>query len=164
LDINWTQRLTIQSYENFYQNLQSFYNKHNYAADHIWNSNETSIQAKKQSWTKVFAKWGSHHVYNTIPKSKEWMTVNCVVNAKGATFLRFYTFRRDYIQLCKLRTCKAMQSKAWMTTFLFKKILSFLKRSIPSGISQQICIYSSWMGMDPMSPLKDYLNKLNNLG
>jgi hypothetical protein len=92
------------------------------------------------------------------------MNVNCVVNAKGTTLLRFYTFRRDYIQLCKLRTCKAMQSKDWMTTFLFKEFLSFFKRSIPSGISQQICIYSSWMGTDHMSPLKHYLNKLNNLG
>jgi hypothetical protein len=103
-------------------------------------------------------------VYNIIPKSKEWMTVNCVVNAKGTTLLGFYTFRRNYIQLSKLGTCKAMQSKAWMTTFLFKEFISFFERFIPSGISQQICIYSSWMGMDPMSPLKHYLNKLNNLG
>jgi hypothetical protein len=29
----------------------------------------------------------------------------------------------------------AMQSKARMTTFLFKEFLSFLKKSIPSGIS-----------------------------
>jgi hypothetical protein len=29
----------------------------------------------------------------------------------------------------------AMQSKAWMTTFLFKKFLFFLKRSIPNEIS-----------------------------
>jgi hypothetical protein len=28
----------------------------------------------------------------------------------------------------------AMESKAWMTTFLFKEFLSFFKRSIPSGI------------------------------
>jgi hypothetical protein len=29
----------------------------------------------------------------------------------------------------------AMQSKAWMTTFLFKEFLFFFKRSIPSGIT-----------------------------
>ncbi len=29
----------------------------------------------------------------------------------------------------------AMQSKAWMTTFLFKEFLSFFKRCIPSEIS-----------------------------
>jgi hypothetical protein len=28
-----------------------------------------------------------------------------------------------------------MQSRAWMTTFLFKEFLSFFKRFIPSGIS-----------------------------
>jgi len=29
----------------------------------------------------------------------------------------------------------AMQSKAWMITFLFNEFMSFFKRSIPSGIS-----------------------------
>jgi len=63
-----------------------------------------------------------------------------VVNVAKTTLPRFYLFkgkriRDDYIQLCKLGTCMAMQSKAWMTTSLFKKFLSFLKRSIPNGIS-----------------------------
>jgi len=35
LDINQTQGLTIQSCQNFYHNLQSLYNKHNYVANHI---------------------------------------------------------------------------------------------------------------------------------
>ncbi len=61
------------------------------------------------------------------------MIINCIVNAEGTTLIRFYTFRRDYIQLYKLGTCKAIQSKAWMTTFIFKEFLSFLKTSIPSG-------------------------------
>jgi hypothetical protein len=29
----------------------------------------------------------------------------------------------------------AMQSKAWMTNFVFKELMSFFKRLIPSGIS-----------------------------
>ncbi len=37
----------------------------------------------------------------------------------------------DYIKLCKQGTCMAMQTKAWMTNFLFKKLLSFFKRSKP---------------------------------
>jgi hypothetical protein len=79
-------------------------------------------------------------VYNIIPKSKEWLTINCVVNVARTTLPRFYIFRRekirdDYIQLYKPRTCMAMHSKAWMTTFLFKKFLSFFKRFIPNGIS-----------------------------
>jgi hypothetical protein len=51
-------------------------------------------------------------MYNTIPKSREWMSINCVVNAKGITHLGFYIFRGDYIQLYKLGTYMAMQSKA----------------------------------------------------
>jgi hypothetical protein len=47
-------------------------------------------------------------VYNTISKSKDWMIVNGVVNAKGITHLGFYIFRGDYIQLYKLGTCMAM--------------------------------------------------------
>lgn len=29
----------------------------------------------------------------------------------------------DYINLCKQGTCMALQTKAWMTNFLFKKFL-----------------------------------------
>jgi hypothetical protein len=78
-------------------------------------------------------------LYNITPKSKEWLTIICVVNATGITLPK-YIFRKericdDYIQLCKPKTCMAMQSKAWMTTYLFKEFLSFFKRSIPSEIS-----------------------------
>jgi hypothetical protein len=68
------------------------------------------------------------------------LIVNCVVNVVGTSLLGFYIFKRkricdDYIQLCELGTYMAMQSKAWVITFLFKEFLSFFKRSIPSGIS-----------------------------
>ncbi len=35
-----------------------------------------------------------------------------------------------------------MQKKAWITSFLFKKLLSFFKKSIPCGISQT---YRHWL-------------------
>jgi hypothetical protein len=41
----------------------------------------------------VFAKRVSHQVYNTIPKSREWLTINYVVNATGTTMPGFYIFR-----------------------------------------------------------------------
>jgi hypothetical protein len=79
-------------------------------------------------------------VYNIIPKSKEWLIANYVVSGARTTLLGFYIFRKemiheDYIQFCKLGIYMAMQSKAWMTTFLFKEFLSFFKRFILSGIS-----------------------------
>jgi hypothetical protein len=61
--------------------------------------------------------------------------MNCVVNATGHILLRFYIFKGYEIQLCKLGTYMAMQTKAWMTSFVFKEFLSFSKRSIPGGIS-----------------------------
>jgi hypothetical protein len=79
-------------------------------------------------------------VYNSIPKSREWLTINYVVNVIGTTLLRFYVFKGDKIQddciqLYKPGTCKFMQSKARMITFLFKEFLFFFKRCIPNGIS-----------------------------
>ncbi len=41
----------------------------------------------------------------------------------------------DYIKLCKQGTCMVMQTKTWETNFLFKLLLFFFKRLIPSGIS-----------------------------
>jgi len=69
------------------------------------------------------------------------LTINCVVNATRTTLPRFYIFRKericdDYIQLYKPRTFMAMQSKAWITTYLFKEFLSVFKGSILGEISQ----------------------------
>jgi hypothetical protein len=56
---------------------------------HIWNFNEIGMQARRQLGARVLAKRGSHQVYNTIPKSKEWLTIDCVVNATKTTLLGF---------------------------------------------------------------------------
>ncbi len=103
---------------------------------HIWNSNETGIQVRKQLGVKVLTKKYSHQVYNTIPKCKEWLTIN----ATWRLILRFYIFqgeriRDDYFKHCKFGTCMVVQTKAWIISFLLKEFLSFFKRSIPSGIS-----------------------------
>jgi hypothetical protein len=63
-------------------------------------------------------------VYNTIPKSKEWLTINYIVNAVGMTLPRFYIFKggkiqNDYIYFCKPRAYIVMQLKPWMIAFNF---------------------------------------------
>ncbi len=73
----------------------------------------------------MLAKRGSQQVYNTIPKSREWMIVNCVINVIGGVLLGFYIFKgerikEDYIQQYKLGSCMAMQKNTWMTCYLFK--------------------------------------------
>ncbi len=80
------------------------------------------------------AKQGSQQVYNTMPKSREWLIVNYIINVVGTTLLGFYIFRGekihdDYIQLYKLGKCMAMQSKAWMTTYLSKKFFRIFSKS-----------------------------------
>ncbi len=62
------------------------------------------------------------------------------MNAVGRLIPRFYIFqgeriRDDYIKHCKFGTCMVVQTKAWMTSSLFKEFLSFFKRSIPGGSS-----------------------------
>ncbi len=105
----------------------------------IWNCDETRIQAGRQSGVKIIAKKKSHQVYNTIPKSKEWLTIKCVVNVIRGSIPWFYIFqgeriRGDYIMHCKPKTCMVIHIKTWMTSFLFKKILSFFKRLVLGGI------------------------------
>jgi hypothetical protein len=65
----------------------------------------------------------------------EWLIVNYVINAIGDFLLSFYIFggqwiTDNYIILCNAGTCMTMQTKAWMTSFLFKKKLSFFKKIV----------------------------------
>jgi hypothetical protein len=89
---------------------------------------------------RVLAKRGSHMAYKTIPKSHEWLMVNCVINVVGTILQGFYNFRRErlknnYMKFWKLSTCMAMHTKAWMISFLFKKYLLLFDIFVPSGIS-----------------------------
>jgi hypothetical protein len=116
------------------------YTQHYYSPKHIWNFDEIQIQIGRQSRARVLTKKCSHQVYSTIPKSKEWLTINFAMNALEGLILRFYIFqgeriKDDYIKYYKFGTCMAVQTKAWMTSFLFKEFLSFFKRLILGGSS-----------------------------
>ncbi len=77
------------------------------------------------------ARRGSWEVYNTIPKSWEWLTINYDVNVVGVVLLAFYIFKgsrmkKDYIKLCTPRSCMAMQKKIWMIAYFSTNcLLSF---------------------------------------
>jgi hypothetical protein len=51
-----THGLTNNACQIFHTNLQMLYTKHNYNTNHIWNFNDTRIQARKQSKVKVLTK------------------------------------------------------------------------------------------------------------
>jgi len=45
LDVNKAHGLTAIACNAFYSNLQTLYDQHKYSPDHIWNLNETGVQA-----------------------------------------------------------------------------------------------------------------------
>jgi hypothetical protein len=51
--------------------LQTLYNQHSYALNHVWNSDEIGIQVPKDIGVKVLLKRRSNVVYNTIPKAMD---------------------------------------------------------------------------------------------
>jgi hypothetical protein len=68
------------------------------------------IQVGQQSKVRMLAKRSSQQIYNIIPKSQKWLTLNVVVNIVGGFLSRFYIFvseriKDNYIKDCKLRTC-----------------------------------------------------------
>jgi len=89
--------------QKFYDTLSSAYDKHSYGADHIWNCEETGLQAGRNCGMRVIAKRGSRNVPNILPKSREWITILCCVNAIGTSIPGFYLFKGKN-QLKKLYT------------------------------------------------------------
>lgn len=72
-------------------------------------------------------------------RSREWLMVNCVVNVTKKLPIRFLDLQRWVDQGWVHHTMQGMymygnakQSKAWMTSFLFKEFLSIFKKSVPS--------------------------------
>jgi hypothetical protein len=79
----------------------------------------------------------------TYYKISSNVTINYDIHATRRCLTCFYIFRgdkvkNDYIKHYKKRNMHGnLQRKAWMiTSFLFKKFLSFFKRSILGGIFQ----------------------------
>jgi hypothetical protein len=79
LKVYKTQGFTNNACTSCYNNLVTFYTQHNYSTNHIWKRDETRIHAGQQSKVIMFARKGSQ-VHNTIPKFREWMSINCVIN------------------------------------------------------------------------------------
>jgi len=82
---------------------------------------------------EMLAKCGSQLVFNTIPKFKEIVVMNCAINALKGFLLTFYILRgenlqEDYIKDYKLGIGMEMHKKVQMIMILFKEFLSFFKR------------------------------------
>lgn len=104
----------------FYQTLSNAYEKPSYRPDHIWNCDETGVQAGRNNDMRVISKRGSKNVPKILPKSREWITILCCVNAIGASIPGFYLFKgknqlKNYIKNYEPGACMAAHPHAWMT-------------------------------------------------
>ena len=116
------------------------YDANHYEPTHIWNCDETGVQASRNCGMKVIAKLGSRSVPQILSKSREWITVLCCINAVGHSIPGFYLFKakrtlKNYIANCEAGACMAAQAHAWMTKELFLNWLHHFARSIPGGAS-----------------------------
>jgi hypothetical protein len=134
LEVNRAKNLCPENVASLFGNLQILYAQHSYAPDHIWNCDETGIQAGRNGGgTLVFAKKGTKSVHSIIPDQREWLSVLSYMNAGGGYIPHFYIFRgncmrRNYIVQCEPGATMAMQTKAWMIGFLFSSwIAHFVK-------------------------------------
>jgi hypothetical protein len=86
------------------------------------------------------AKQGLNQVYNNISKSLDWSTINYVVDATNIFEHAFYIFQSEwkhngYINLCRPKTCMAMQKESMDDIFyLCKELFSLFKKLIIGGI------------------------------
>ncbi|KAH9291763.1 hypothetical protein KI387_043047 [Taxus chinensis] len=124
----------------FYDNLAKSYGTYSYGAHKIWNCDETGLQAGRNCGVRVIAKRGSRNVPKVIPKSREWITILCCVNAAGMSIPGFYLFKgkrmiKNYIKNCEPGACMAAHPNAWMTKELFLNWLCHFARSVPGGVS-----------------------------
>jgi hypothetical protein len=53
------------------------------------------IQVGQQSKARMLPKRGSQQIYNIIPKSPKWLTINVIVNVVGSILLRLYIFGNE---------------------------------------------------------------------
>ncbi|KAH9325368.1 hypothetical protein KI387_005546 [Taxus chinensis] len=96
--------------------------------------------AGRNCGVRAIAKRGSRNVPKVIPKSREWITILCCVNAAGLSIPGFYLFKgkrmiKNYIKNCEPGACMAAHPNAWMTKELFLNWLCHFARSVPGGVS-----------------------------
>jgi hypothetical protein len=104
----------------FYNTLSNAYEKHSYTPKHIWNCDETSLQVGRNCGMRVIAKRGSRNVPKILPKSREWITILCCVNAiqcinPWVLFVQGKVSIEELYVNCELGACMVAHPNAWMT-------------------------------------------------
>ena len=106
LEVARARALNPTTAETLYANLEFLYSSYKYPLAHIWNCDESGVQAGQSGGATVLAKQGSRYVHSIEPNQKEHLNVLSCVNADGGSILNFYSlkgsyFLEDYIARCE---------------------------------------------------------------
>jgi len=124
--------------EGFYANLEYLYSLHKYPESHIWNCDESGVQAAKNGGATVLAKKGSKVVNSITPDHREHISVLSCINAAGGKIPNFYIVKGKYFTANHIRGCEpgavmGVQHNAWMTKFLFESWIAHFLRNLNNG-------------------------------
>ena len=138
LEVARARSLCLATTETLYGNLEILYKTHNYSPDHIWNSDESGVQASRSGGATVLARRGSRSVHSIEPNQREHLSVLSCINAGGGHIPNFYIlkgiyFREDYITNCEDGAVMGMQANAWMTRWLFESWISHFIECLKQG-------------------------------
>jgi hypothetical protein len=125
LELGRAHGLCPSSTASLYCNLEQLYSTFPYPPSHIWNCDESGVQAGKGGGAIVLAKVGSKSVHNIELDQKEHLSVLSCINIDGGCIPNFYIlkgtyFLKDYVKRCEENAVMAMQPNAWMTKWLFE--------------------------------------------
>ena len=124
--------------ESLYANLERLYTTYTYPPTHIWNCDESGVQAGRARGATVLARRGSRSVHSIEPDEKEHLSVLSCVNADGGCIPNFYIlkgsyFLQDYIANFEEGVVMGMQPNTWMTRWLFESWISHFLECLKRG-------------------------------
>ena len=130
LDLNRARALCPQTVEQFYHNLESLYQQHNYETSQVWNCDESGAQANKNGEGAILALRGTRSVHAIIPNERQWISVLVSVNSAGHTMPSYYVFkgkrqRQEFISSCENGAYMGMQENGYMDAAIFNKWMDY---------------------------------------
>ena len=138
LEVARARALCPATAETLYTNLEYLYTSYNYPPNHIWNCDESGVQAGRSGGATVLAKRGSRSVHSIEPDQREHLSALSCINADGGSIPNFYIlkgkyFLEDYVARCEEGAVMGMQPNAWMTKWLFESWISHFIECLRGG-------------------------------
>lgn len=126
----------------FYNNLASLITSQGYNALHIWNMDESRVQAVGRNNTlKVVVKKESKHENVPTCDSREWLIVLVCISAIGTFLPHYFIFKgtyllQDYVKFCGPCAVMNVQENGWVANEIFCDFLNHFKLNVPKGINK----------------------------